>query len=551
MLLLHANDIAAIVLRFRDKGDVKSTIESHQKIIDEKKSVWWGWWAKDYENIPKEYFEDFKNKLKSGKKRARVFLLHTKEKLIYEAICEEIQYGENCAIPSPNEEMTPQYYNQAEVKAWFRFKQIRLVSEDELLNNKFSFMDDLPQFLYSEPSVEDEYESERGKIPKNHLYASFGGYRVSTLDEFLVQKRTIWFLKKKGKADGMTPFQEWLPMPSNFASHYTRTASNSLLVLSDLHFAATKPEQHRFSQDEKSGYKISLLEAVIRTIHDRDIKIGGVLVAGDFTFIPQTKDFELAADFLERLMGDLNVKTSQLAIVPGNHDIAYDPLNPATEDILEASDESKRPYREFYKRIYHSEPNKFFSGSKRIMLGNGLPVEIICLNSNVLQQEEDLFLQGMVGDAQLRDVINEMDLKNNVPSYTYRIILLHHHLLAANFSKEPKKRKHYSALLDSGRVCNFINTYGIDLVIHGHEHEELTMVMESQLPKSLEGTMRIKPYHILGMGSAGSNDLGPGIMNSFGVLNFDEYGKVKFTKFHIYLDGRPDDSPQEYVWSIW
>ena len=68
MLLLHANDIAAIVLRFRDKGDVKSTIESHQKIIDEKKSVWWGWWAKDYENIPKEYFEDFKNKLKSGKK---------------------------------------------------------------------------------------------------------------------------------------------------------------------------------------------------------------------------------------------------------------------------------------------------------------------------------------------------------------------------------------------------------------------------------------------------------------------------------------------------
>ncbi|MGM0114153.1 hypothetical protein IGI52_004529 [Enterococcus sp. DIV0187] len=36
-----------MILRFRDLiGDNGSTIFEHNKIIQDSKNVWWGWWAK-------------------------------------------------------------------------------------------------------------------------------------------------------------------------------------------------------------------------------------------------------------------------------------------------------------------------------------------------------------------------------------------------------------------------------------------------------------------------------------------------------------------------
>ena len=531
--------IAAVVLRFRDKGeDNNDTIKAHRAIIDTSQHVWWGWWAKDYENAPLDYFKQIEKKITEGEK-FEIFLFHTKIQKFYKASCNKIQYNTadgSSVISSPEPEYTPEYYRSTKVKLWLRFTDIE-ECDFSILTRNYSFAKDSTQFFANlEDSTNDK---------KNNLYVSFEGCKVSDIEDFLIQKRTIWFLKKQNKSDGATPVQEWKPLQDNFASHYAKTPHTKILLLSDLHFSSKKPEKHNFPLNIGNPQDYTLISSIIDIISEKKIEVGGIIIAGDFTFIPCEEDFDLAADFIEELISKLHIKTSQVAIVPGNHDIAFDENNADSEKIEYASDASKEMYKNFYRRIYHVEPNEFLCCSKRIILGNGLPIEIICANSSVLQQEEDFFVQGMIGRRQLQLLANQMDLKRNIKTYTYRIFVMHHHLVAANYLKTPEKKKQYSALLDSGQVQKFLNEYNISLVIHGHEHENIGIALSSHM------TQNNKKTEIIGLGSAGSSDLCPNVNNSFGILDFSEYGRVKYESYDIIPNGNVSDAPRiEYSFEV-
>ena len=539
-----STNVSAIVLRFRDKGeDITSTINAHKEIINGTGGyVWWGWWAKDYENAPKDYFNDIDEKIKKSR-QFKVFLLHTKQKKIYLAKCTEIKFSineENDLIDSPEPEKTPSYYSSTKAKLWLKFTEISEYNTSDLCE-KYSFIADSPQFFNNK-------DTDMSDIKRNNLYVAFDGCKVSGIDDFLIQKRTIWFLRNQRKNDEVTPVNDWKPLQDNYASHYVRTPHTSLLLLSDLHFSSTDAQKHNFALEDNHIEKQTLLNAILDIVKKNKIEIGGVLIAGDLTFIPCEEDFNLAAEFIEDLISELNIKTSQIAIVPGNHDISYDDSRDETEDIVYASEKSKEAYRKFYKRIFHVEANEYLCGSKRIILGNGLPIEIICANSSVLQQEKDLFVQGMIGRHQLQYTINQMDLKRDVKTYIYRVFLMHHHLIAANFMKTPEKKKRYSTLLDSGQVQRFLKDYDVNLVIHGHEHEGIGM---SLCPHTTLTPEKSKKVDIIGLGSAGSSDLCSNVNNSFGILDFSNYGEVKYIRYDIVPNGNNDyDSRYEYSFSI-
>lgn len=530
-------DIDAIVLRFRDKGEnVVDTIKEHTSIIDKSGYVWWGWWAKSHELSPTDYFKIIEKRLNEDESTFKVFLLHTKTKILYLAKCTKIEYWET-AQPSPEPNVTPEYYSKVTAKLWLKFTEITKTDTKSLLGGVYSFQRDSNKFFST-------------KRVNNHLVAAFASCKLSSFDVFTLQDRTIWFLRAQKPNDANISIDEWLPLPDNFAKHNTHARKDAykLLVLSDLHF--TKKDKHNFRLSSNLNHdKLSLIEALDHVITSDHAgiggydKIAGIIIAGDFVFNPSPEEFELAKSFVKELLDRANLKPEQLAIVPGNHDIAFiksSASGTVGADPGFATQEATQCYRDFYENIFNTSANDYLCGSRKIKLSNDLQIEVICVNSCVLQQEEGNFVQGYVGDKQWDKIKTELNLQPHIKTYSYRILVLHHHLMSTSiYSDEVKRGKNYNILLDAGRVSFNVRKYNIKMVIHGHGHES---GCDHSAPRQ-KSNEQCPPnsYDVISMGSAGSSDLPSGEPNTFGILDFSTFGKVKYEKYKLLPTNRERD----------
>src|SRR2546429_1983842 len=72
----------SMVLRFRDL--VAETIKEHQAIIQKAGYVWWGWWNKPDERIPRPTFEGFSQTM-AREKYLSIYLIDSGRQLLYDA----------------------------------------------------------------------------------------------------------------------------------------------------------------------------------------------------------------------------------------------------------------------------------------------------------------------------------------------------------------------------------------------------------------------------------------------------------------------------------
>lgn len=524
--------IDAIVLRFRDKGvNVTDTIEEHKKIINSFGYVWWGWWAKDHENTPVRYFKSIRDKIINGK--CAIFLLNTKTKKVYEATCSQFLFSEKdteANLSCPEKEKTPSYYNDKELKLWLRLTKIEEVIPGRLIGSVYSFCKDDPTLFQK-------------AVKNNHYFAAFSNCKVTDIEELVTQRRTIWFLKKQQPNDSVVNLSEWAPIPVNFAKHHTHVGSDAhkILLLSDLHFTNLLDDhgknRHNFrTENDDSEEELSLLQAIEFVVERSNIdgfsKIAGVIISGDFVFIPNENEFEIAKKFIRGLLEKANLKVQQLAIVPGNHDIAYgDDYSSGAKAPKTAGTEETKSYRDFYEDIYSVDPDELLCGCKKLRLPNGLNVDIICVNSCVYAQEPDYLVQGYVGEKQWNKIATELNLQPNKQTYDYRILVMHHHLMNTSiYSERPEPKKNYNVLLDAGSVSYKVRANNIKLVLHGHGHEGGS---DCSAPRKSSNSSARNVYDVISLGSAGSSDLPPGESNTIGVLDFSELGKVCFSRYSL------------------
>lgn len=512
--------IDAIILKFKDKG-TEDTIESHKNIIGQNGYVWWGWWSKDYENLPEKEFQEIKKQLENNKKKIVFFLYHTKKEILYKATCEEIIFrieGMNCP-----DDKSPAYYKDYPVKAWMKFCEIHETEKENFIE-KYTFLAD---------SLIDEKHKEKTSL------SSFVDCKAIDFELFSYQKRTIWFLRNSKPTDNTLPsIKQYTMLMDNIARNFYKADGTSFLILSDLHFTEIE-NKHAFSL-ANDGVDSSLSEVIFSVV--KETKISGIIIAGDFTWCASEKEFGFAEQFILKLMERYGIKRNQIIFVPGNHDIAF--LKNFTgkfeknKTVEVASKEARNNYMNFYDSIFHIKPNEdFLCSARRILLRNNLPVEIIGLDSNVLQQQEDRFVgQGFVGQHQLSYIHTQMELLENSDVYSYRILVLHHHLIPAWYQDNPEKDHSYSVLLDSGRLQEFIKKYRIKLVIHGHNHEN--RFTKITIPAMVGSKEEDYTYHIIGIGSAGAKDVSTANPNVIGMLNFQKQGKVKYINIPIAPTGQ-------------
>lgn len=249
--------------------------------------------------------------------------------------------------------------------------------------------------------------------------------------------------------------------------------------------------------------------------------------------------------FFERMMSSYALDPRQIAIVLGNHDIAFSE-KPAEKHVAvtRAATESEAAYRQFYEGMFRIAPNEFLSCGRRLLVAGVLPIDMVCLNSSLLQQHPDFKSdpgasspvfqgQGFVGARQLADAAKHYrwDGERYSPMRALRVVVLHHHVLPVIEAERAIAGGNYSMVLDAERLSRWLVRHRVDLVLHGHQHQPFsvaitrTEVLEEEHVKNADGSVSIPSPHtfqVLGMGSTGvaAHHLGPIAKNTFGLLDF-------------------------------
>lgn len=489
-----------MVLRFRDL--MADTIPEHKKQIDQDGYVWWAWWNKPDEKVARHTFAGFQSQIKATGS-IPIFLLNSGTSKLFRAKLIEIKHSETEEkIESPEKAKTPIYYQTRQWKAWFKLSEIEEISTDQLRSWSY---DEVNEFV-ADPHAAD-----------------FQDKRVFSLQEMLGRShRTIYFLSPYKTEHRDHEIKLSPPIaPVNFYSRPEFRKSNYILLLSDLHFGE---DHHGFAIKSTSETRnlASYVTAFLGK-HRPDTMPALVVVTGDITWQGKSDEFDMAHEFFHELRSVLGLSIQDFLVVPGNHDIqwasqqgnSYDPTKKV--EVSRAAAESN--YREFYKKMFGCTPSEHLSCGRRIVLANYTAVDIIGLNSSLLETRH-FAGYGFVSSKQLDDAMKELDWRPDNKTTRYRILVLHHHILPV-CPKEPRRTDHnYSITLDSGDIMARAHTHSTDLILHGHQHQPFI----SSIARAAKGsTSPCRNLVVHAAGSAGivRSETGGIGKNSFSILEVD------------------------------
>ena len=152
------------------------TVKIHSDLIIKNTYVWWGWWHKSGEKVLFNVFSELLQKIKTSKDLT-IYLFDAGHSIIYKAKCIDIKYDNSgSAISVPEADKAPDYYNQTDYLAWFKFSSIEKVDFEELKKNSY-------------------IEIEEFFTDKKYNFSLFNNKKIISTDELKLQERTIWFVR--------------------------------------------------------------------------------------------------------------------------------------------------------------------------------------------------------------------------------------------------------------------------------------------------------------------------------------------------------------------
>jgi 3',5'-cyclic AMP phosphodiesterase CpdA len=495
-----------MVLRFRDL--VAPTITAHQEVIERHGYVWWGWWNKPNEKIPRSTFAVFRATIERDEKLS-VFLLDSGQERLF---CATLLGIDEASTETPKRcgepERTPSYYSEFSYKAWFRFSAIEEITPDRIR-----------EWSYDE--VEEFLEDSTG--------AGFQNKRVFSIQEMLNRThRTIYFIQpyQQNHPDYRIALPTHSP-PENFVVAPMFTSSKYILHLSDPHFS-TSHHAYALGTGQTDRKKLStLVNEDLRRLYE-DVPPAAVIVSGDLTWQGLEEEFQLAFEFMHDIKSAFGLETHQFLVVPGNHDIQwstqdageYEPTRPVDRSSVQATEN----YRRFYRNFFGLAPTEFLSMGRRYVLGNYVSVDIVGLNSSQLEQRH-FAGYGYVSHDQLQAAATLMKWPQEVNRTRYRVLVLHHHVVAVNPEEDISTYdKNFSLTLDAGQLVYESLELGIDMIVHGHMHQPFASTISRQAKGNTAIHPRSVAIHAAGSAGVTRNFTGRIGKNAYSVYEFDDEG---------------------------
>lgn len=458
----------------------------YNKITDEiaKNGYIWFPWKNRAETFP----QSEKGKLASDKDdRYEIYLLNKgAKKQLYHINASDFVIDDDSrdvSFDGRNGETVIEEFKDTTSQMWMRIVSIEKVSEPSDFLKNYSFFHDINP-------------GDSTRFPNLYNKRVFGR-------SFLINSEyCIFFLRFD--PDSKHPDVMLKPRQAKYAKVFTTIEGNSILMLSDLHCPFPKPH-------DKMG--LSYMQKLL--LGAKRKQPAALIVSGDFSDKNGSEGYDDAIKFISKLCVQNDIKNEATVFAPGNHDIGFCD----NQEFNYSSDESKIQYINFYRELLSCDPRQSLCRGSKLILKNGLPIEVLALNSVPYTQNFNQRGFGLLAESHLNDTAEKMGWKENEKTYSYRILVFHHPLFPVgdrnNFKTDEYKQE---VIINPKTVHEFIRKYGIDLIITGHAHTEghLRFIREGDLGGECVW---------LGLGScSGEQDS----VKSIYCLDFDEYGKVKF-----------------------
>lgn len=509
-----AHQIETVVLRFRDlvTGE-NETIKKHREIINDKKFVWWAWWKKGAEITPTAEFSLLASRAKESS--VMIYLLDSGQKKLYKAVCEDIESTEKTARNSPDSDHTPEYYKERGYYAWFKFTSIEECDESELTN--YSYLAD--DSLFADDKTN---------------YSLFFNKKVFGTAELIQQNRTVWFLRcfeQGDKENEIILLNTNVVQPCIYSQKYHELSGNTFLWLSDLHFS------NNVLSVKDTTNNSSLTQHIKRSVGEEFNDISALIMSGDISNCCSKEGFENAEAFVSDLNREISCKldSDNIVVCPGNHDLKRKESNVSEDDepkLFSTDADTAKLYKKFFNNIYHINPDDFLACGRKFVTYSGKTVEIVALNTVMLQQYKDFEGHGFVSQEQLDFVENAMGWNKNRDSSSYRIVVMHHHYCPACLSERIEMKKPSSVVYDADRLMQWLVKNNVKMLLHGHKHNKF--FAKIYYPKSnceIIDNDNMHGVYIVSAGGIGAADS----EHNFATITFEcEYVCVKI--YRIYTD---------------
>ncbi|MCK2165756.1 metallophosphoesterase family protein [Thalassospira xiamenensis] len=476
-----------ITLRFRDTTPKIDTIKEHIRVIEEKGSVLWGWWKKKSE--PK--YESITSKIE-GKNDFSINIIDTSTNRMFIAKCKRT-FSQNSA--SLDKSIIPGYYRIIieNIFFWFELTEIKETDYSENISK-----------LIHENTILDTSND------KNFHYTEEK------------QRNTIKSTEKKDKS--------------------------TIIFMSDLHFGKDYGFPVQDDESPLNKTKKTLSECIKHDLSSLDldndvaavIVMGDFVTAGDWNAKTQT---HIIKEF-EQLSKILGIQKSDIISLPGNHDIVrYKEedlqANISLEEILikiQSSSDHEESYKLFSSTLSGHSISHPLNFKKTIPLKE-VNIEIAILNSCGISSTI-MTEYGFVGKPGL----NILDEIRDMPIYrpSYKFLALHHHLLPVNQLETPqpgKQGKGVSMVLDAGHILQKAQESGIQIALHGHQHQPHVAQYHSL------STNGDNPVLVVANGSTGvKQERRPeNERNTYCIFNLKERGAKLWIR-ELRTDGRSSNS---------
>lgn len=491
-----------LVLRFRDLvTEAGETILKHKAIIDEKGYVWWAWWKKGAEITPTTEFGSIC--AYAQEKPLCVYLLDSGQEKLYKAQCCEIKCTALGEKPSPEPDLTPEYYKNKPYFAWFKFSSIEECVGSEL--NDYSYLDSDSLFKDGETD-----------------YRLFYNKKVFSLAELIQQNRTVWFLRefKDGdKENEIILLNANLVEPYIFSELHKELMGDTFLWLSDMHFS------NGVLSVKNTANKTSVLNHIKQCLDPKDLfnDISSLIISGDITDCVNPEGYQMAEDFIVDINreGYCKIDADNILICPGNHDlkrIEADYPNKSEPELFCKFEDTNQEYSKFFKDIYNIKPNKFLASGRKYLTKSGQSVDIAAINTIMLQQYKDFEGHGYITQEQLDFVEESMQWKKDRATSSYRIVVMHHHYCPACLSEKIQIDKPSSVVYDADRLLQWLVKNNIKLLLHGHKHNKFISKISTPISREEKeiNASQMNDIFIVSAGGIGAK----GAENRFGTLTF-------------------------------
>lgn len=440
--------LRSIVLRFSDY-EVDDSIKEHLDVFQEQGEVWWGWWRKDHEELPRDVLAAARDRLP-----LRIGLVNRQTGQFVLARCEDIAFDDSRdRIPTPDAARTPSYYRDAEIPAWLRLTRIDPVDESEW----------------------------RGEL---------GGIEVPLGDP------TLYAVLEEGGGVRLAPGPPDL-------SQGVESPRSSILHMSDLHFG----EHHGFPLTGGGLGPAPMVDTIARHLSEEHVEIGVIVVSGDLITKGRSETFGDAQEMLERLGTALDVSRENVVIVPGNHDL---PVDREEEDEPTRDFGHERDFRNFL-RSYRGADIQEIESVVSVSTPDDWQLVFVGLNSARLRSKETKEY-GYVGPRR-KAPLQELHHLNQgrtaaelAESRTINFVVMHHHLLPGQQVTVPEANRPISLTLDAGELVTDFQRENVHVVLHGHQH--IPFVGSTARARRIQGDDwdgHASPIYVVGIGSCGAS----------------------------------------------